>query len=461
VTEHKIPRQIIGGRVYHKPKGFPYAYGSTLDAVKRAVRRRKDGIDIDYRVSKDGTGWWCHQANPTKRDGWRDPEGHINDSHALIKLTDAQVSRLQYRGRRILNDEQFLRACKAAGLVPCVEDKTYRGHSVAHWREFKRLADSIGVVPIVMSLPGTASVPGTRKLKAAHDAGLVTMWLWRKGSRVPAFVDLIKSKPRKGIHRVSDRPVSGTTPAPPTTPRPEVPVSKLPADLPDKLRAAGLKVIEHDGWRDRGRPGSFNPVGVLCHHTATRKTSSDSDVVSLLIRGRSDLPGPLCQIGLDRDGRVRLIAAGRANHGGRARASGSVAAGDANSIYIGIEAFNDGVGEPWPSEQMNAYGVLAAVLCKEVTGNSVRTVRGHKETSVTGKIDPRFSMDEFRARVAARLKALGAPTPTPDKPDNHVQKGRALIRLGLAELRKAPASREVVHQRADQIAAILKKGPSS
>jgi hypothetical protein len=177
----------------------------------------------------------------------------------------------------------------------------------------------------------------------------------------------------------------------------------LPANLPALLRAEGLRVVEHEGWRTRGRPGPFAPVGTLCHHTATSKSASDEAVCRLLIVGRSDLPGPLSQIGLARDGTVHLIAAGRANHAGSAKSSGTVAAGDGNTLYIGVEAFNDGVGEPWPAVQYDAYVTLAAALCEHVTGNSAQTVRGHKETSLSGKIDPLFDMDAFRGRVHERL----------------------------------------------------------
>jgi endonuclease/exonuclease/phosphatase family metal-dependent hydrolase len=194
-------------------------------------------------------------------------------------------------------------------------------------------------------------------------------------------------------------------------------MANLPSNLPKILRDAGLKVVEVDGWRDRGRPGSFAPVGVLCHHTATKKSTSDAAVVRLLRVGRSDLPGPLCQIGLARDGTVYLIAAGRANHAGRAKASGTVAAGDGNELYIGIEAFNDGVGEPWPTVQREAYELVCAVLSVKITGNSAQTVRGHKETSVTGKIDPRgIDMGKFRTDVAAKMKALTTPPPAPKPP---------------------------------------------
>jgi endonuclease/exonuclease/phosphatase family metal-dependent hydrolase len=194
-------------------------------------------------------------------------------------------------------------------------------------------------------------------------------------------------------------------------------MANLPSNLPTILRNAGLKVVEVAGWKTRGRPGPFAPVGVLCHHTATKKSSSDSNVVNLLKNGRSDLPGPLAQFGLARDGTVYIIAAGRSNHAGKAKASGTVAAGDGNTLYIGIEAFNDGVGEPWPAAQRNAYVRLAAVLSVKITGSSSQTVRGHKETSVTGKIDPRgIDMGKFRSDVSAEMKRLTSPPPAP-KPD--------------------------------------------
>ncbi|MGH3349296.1 MAG: peptidoglycan recognition protein family protein, partial [Nocardioides sp.] len=226
-------------------------------------------------------------------------------------------------------------------------------------------------------------------------------------------------------------------------------MANLPSNLPSILRDAGLKVVEVDGWRDRGRPGSFAPVGVLCHHTATRKSSSDAAVVRLLRVGRSDLPGPLSQIGLARNGTVYLIAAGRSNHAGRAKSSGTVAAGDGNTLYIGIEAFNDGVGEPWPIVQRDAYELLAAVLSVKVTGNSVNTVRGHKETSVTGKIDPTFNMSAFRDAVGAEMNRLKNPTaPKPEVPavtwttpidkDPRPKAGAITLQTATANVRELP-----------------------
>lgn len=192
----------------------------------------------------------------------------------------------------------------------------------------------------------------------------------------------------------------------------------LPANLPALLRKHGLTVVEVPGWKTRGRPastGGFAPVGVLCHHTAS--SANGQAAIPLLVNGRSDLPGPLCHLSLDRQGVVYIVAAGRANHAGEARKSGTVASGDGNTLYIGIEAQNEGTGEHWPKAQYDAYVLLCAVLSVEVTHNSAQTVRGHKETSVTGKIDPAgptpyeatFDMDRFRARVATQMTEIRKP----------------------------------------------------
>ena len=214
---------------------------------------------------------------------------------------------------------------------------------------------------------------------------------------------------------------------------------QLPADTPKILRAAGLKLTALPGWKTRGRPpstGGFSPVGVLCHHTATTVAWTIAAVLRLLTGGRTGLPGPLAQFGLGRNGRVYLIAAGRANHAGTARAAGTVAAGDGNELYIGIEAFNSGTGEAWPNVQYDAYVLLAAALSVFITKNSYKTVHGHKETSTTGKIDPTFDMDLFRKRVATKMRFLAEPPKNPsapEKPATDVTRGRAWLEKALVK----------------------------
>ena len=64
-----------------------------------------------------------------------------------------------------------------------------------------------------------------------------------------------------------------------------------------------------------------------------------------LIQGRSDLPGPLAQLGLGRDGTYYVIAAGKCNHAGAGSWKG-VTSG--NTDFIGIEAENTGLSNDSP-----------------------------------------------------------------------------------------------------------------
>lgn len=179
--------------------------------------------------------------------------------------------------------------------------------------------------------------------------------------------------------------------------------------LPDVLRQAGLTVREAPGWDTRGT-ATFNPVGVMWHHTATGTNWTDQRVTDLLVRGRSDLPGPLCHLQLNRDGSYVVIAAGRANHAGTGRWN-NITAGNTN--FIGIEATNDGVGEPWSQTILDAYHVGTAAIVRHLNG-SVDNVIGHKEWT-TRKIDPRgIDMNQVRQRVSEILREK--PSGLPDLP---------------------------------------------
>jgi hypothetical protein len=164
--------------------------------------------------------------------------------------------------------------------------------------------------------------------------------------------------------------------------------------LADVLRSAGLPVVELDGWRTRTRSGGITPQGVVWHHTATPKTATDATVARILRDGRSDLPGPLSQLGLRRDGTFVVIAAGRCNHNGF---------GTWGNDSIGIEAYNDGVGEPWPNCQVDAYVRGTAAICAHL-GWGAERVKAHRETDPTRKVDPKgLDMTAARGRIASLL----------------------------------------------------------
>ena len=70
-----------------------------------------------------------------------------------------------------------------------------------------------------------------------------------------------------------------------------------PVWLADVLRAEGVKLVEFPGWRDRGH-GDFKDIrGVMAHHTG-----SDNATAASIAYGRPDLPGPLSQLHIARDG---------------------------------------------------------------------------------------------------------------------------------------------------------------
>ena len=186
--------------------------------------------------------------------------------------------------------------------------------------------------------------------------------------------------------------------------------------LPHVLEASGLKVAETPGWRTRGRAEMGTVKGVMCHHTATRR-GGNMPTLQLLIDGRSNLAGPLAQLGLGRDGTFYVVAAGRANHAGRGLWEGLTTG---NSSFIGIEAENSGdAAEAWPSVQMEAYqrGV-AAILAR--IGVNAKMCCGHKEYALpTGrKVDPDLDMAGFRNAVSAYLAGKGSPPPIPAQIDD-------------------------------------------
>lgn len=188
-------------------------------------------------------------------------------------------------------------------------------------------------------------------------------------------------------------------------------------DLADRLRKDGLTVVEVPGWKTRGyaAQGFYDVAGVLHHHTATNRaafTNSNMPTLNLLVGGRSDLPGPLCNLGFGRDGTVYVIAAGWANHAGRGRAPG-IPNDMGNGYLIGIEAESSGVAPwDWTKDQLRVWPYLAASLEDNYLlkrAPELRLQLGHKEYSTEGKIDPAgINMDEFRTSINRVLNVGGA-----------------------------------------------------
>lgn len=182
-------------------------------------------------------------------------------------------------------------------------------------------------------------------------------------------------------------------------------------------------MLEKPGWETRGR-NTMNPGGVVCHHTGGTLPTNDSAYADFLIKGRSDLPGPLSQLYLDRQGRYWVLAAGKANHagsGGWKRLSG-------NSSVIGIEAAHTGsLALEWPTEQLDAYKTGVAALLKKL-GRNADWVCGHKEWAPNRKVDPTgIDMNQFRADVGRILADNTTNVPADRLTPDEVRKLRALI----------------------------------
>jgi hypothetical protein len=183
-------------------------------------------------------------------------------------------------------------------------------------------------------------------------------------------------------------------------------MSRMPW-LADVLRASGLDVVEYPGWKTRGKEG-MRPRVVIGHHTATFPTTLDSVVTNLLVKGRVDLIGPLCHLGLNREGTFIVIAGGKANHAGL----GSWMDANESVETIGIEAYNWGNGvpfpsrEPWPQVQLDAYDRGVAALLKHL-GRDQRYFCGHREWAIPAgrKPDPSgIDLNAMRARVRYLLE---------------------------------------------------------
>lgn len=192
-------------------------------------------------------------------------------------------------------------------------------------------------------------------------------------------------------------------------------------NMPAVLRAGGVDFREVDGWVTRGyAQQDLQAVrAIMWHHTATGRGSfvnSATPTLNMCINGRSDLPGPLCQLYMDRNGITWIIATGVANHAGEG-VYDNIPVNLGNHYTIGIEVESSGVFPwDWTPAQLSAMPKLGAALERGYLGylpESKRYQIGHKEYSSTGKIDPAGlpgDMDGLRNSINA---LLGSPAPSP------------------------------------------------
>lgn len=210
-----------------------------------------------------------------------------------------------------------------------------------------------------------------------------------------------------------------------------------PSEIRQALDKWDVPYREIPGWdkptsgRDDETGRIFGPVfGCITHHTGS--DAPDSNNRDLIIRGRSDLPGPLAQFGLNDDGVVDLITYRRANHAGGGDPEvlsavinesygayppkthfheGSPGATDGNDCFYGVETYYSG-SHPMTKAQYESVVRLWTAIC-DAYGWSAKSVIGHKEWS-DWKPDPgQVDMSELRSDIQARLDA-GPATHTPN-----------------------------------------------
>jgi N-acetylmuramoyl-L-alanine amidase len=170
--------------------------------------------------------------------------------------------------------------------------------------------------------------------------------------------------------------------------------------------------------------GTFEPIGVVIHHTACGSLGGGPIPSLTTVQfGDSTLPGPRCNVLIGRDASVNVITDGKANDTGtgdphvfdafnerrplpqpddepkpKKNPNGHFMSG--NKFFFDIEVENTGTGnEPYPPEQVEMTGRVAAAICK-ANGFAADRVLCHKEWT-RRKIDwSHMSGDDTRALVA-------------------------------------------------------------
>ncbi len=182
-------------------------------------------------------------------------------------------------------------------------------------------------------------------------------------------------------------------------------------DMADVLRAGGLTVQEHPGWKTRTQTdGPFAPRALIFHHDASAVGPSPTVPAYL-----ADTSHPGAQLWVAYDGTWHTIAAGRMWHAGAGGGWGVIPAQAGNTFSVGVETDHT-TGEPWPPAQLAAIIKGVAALCSHYGWDPAIAVCGHKEYAPLRKVDPApMDMAWFRSQLAA-IPSPPPPTGPPALP---------------------------------------------
>lgn len=163
-------------------------------------------------------------------------------------------------------------------------------------------------------------------------------------------------------------------------------------DLAAVLRAAGLTVVELDGWQTRARSSGGYPDGgpwaVFWHHTASGGDgAADADYCTY---GSPD--APVCNLVVGRDALVYVCAAGATNTNGKGGPhllpdGRTLPLDGANSRVFGMELSNGGTGMSYPAAQIDAAFASSNAVAAAY-GIRADNVVTHQVWAPDRKIDP-------------------------------------------------------------------------
>lgn len=178
----------------------------------------------------------------------------------------------------------------------------------------------------------------------------------------------------------------------------------------------------NDGWEIRSHNDKQPPRDlefIVIHHTGD--DAPDDKDLSVLINGRTDLPGPIATVGISDDGVVHPVSLGTSYQAGEGSSAvlHAIQAGgnppppgpddtNGNPISWGWETMYSGLHAP-TGAAYQTLATLTAAVCW-LFGWYANRVIGHKEWTKR-KIDPGYiNMWSFRSEVQRRINA-GPPAP--------------------------------------------------
>lgn len=205
-----------------------------------------------------------------------------------------------------------------------------------------------------------------------------------------------------------------------------------------QLKKWGIRYVEIPGWatHNRNSVGAWGGVnGFIWHHTGAdiAAGSAKTYAAGMLYSGRSDLPGPLCQMSIGLDGTVFLVGWGRANHAGGGDPAvlqhvidedytgqlhptkGNSNGVDGNAHFYGVEIQYSGSHAMAPAQYATALR-LSAAIC-DFHGWSEKSVIAHGEWS-SDKWDPGYAPSKIMAMAPVRADVKATLTAGPLQEDD-------------------------------------------